>query len=303
MIDQIEIRHLRYFVAVAEELHFGRAAKRLGITQPPLSLSIQRLESALGVALFERTNRRVQLTPAGRTLLEEGRHLIADLMSVVDATRRSARGETGSLTIAYAASVMHMALPRIIQAFRKEFPDVRLELRELPTSSQIIELRAGELDVGFLRQTARDPELMTETMMTENLVLAISKHHELAARKHLRLEDVANEDFVLFPRDLAPGLYAHVLAVCAEVGVHPRVVQTSRELYTTISLVEAGLGVTIIPESVQQMGWRGVRYYPIKSPLAATRIDAAWRADNRSPILPAFLEITRAMAHSSVPES
>ena len=298
MIDEIELRHLRYFVAVAEELHFGRAAQRLGITQPPLSLQIQRLEANLGVTLFERTNRRVRLTPAGRTLLEEGRHLIADFINVADATRRSARGETGSLTVAFAASVMHMALPRIIQSFRSQFPDVRLELRELSTSAQLVELKAGDLDIGFLRQTPRDSELVIEAMMTENLVLAISKQHALASRKHLKLTDVANEDFVLFPRDLAPGLYAHVLAVCAEVGVHPRVVQTSRELYTTISLVEAGLGVTIIPESVQQMGWRGVRYYPIRSPLAATRIDAAWRADNRSAVLPAFLEITRSMARA-----
>lgn len=296
MIDEIELRHLRYFVAVAEELHFGRAARRLGITQPPLSLQIQRLEANLGVTLFERTNRRVRLTPAGRTLLEEGRHLIADFVNVADATRRSARGETGSLTVAFAASVMHMALPRIIQTFRSQFPGVRLELRELATSSQIIGLKAAELDIGFLRQTPRDPELVIETMMTENLVLAISKQHTLAGRKRLSLVDVADEDFVLFPRDLAPGLYAHVLAVCAEVGVHPRVVQTSRELYTTISLVEAGLGVTIIPESVQQMGWRGVRYFPIRSPLAATRIDAAWRADNRSAVLPAFIEIARATA-------
>ena len=129
--------------------------------------------------------------------------------------------------------------------------------------------------------------------MREGLLLALSKRHELASRKRLRLADVANEDFVLFPRDLAPGLYAHVLAVCAEAGVHPRIVQTSRELYTTVSLVEAGLGVTIIPASVRQMGWRGVRYYPIGSPSASTRIDAAWRSDNKSPILPAFLEISR----------
>lgn len=296
MIDHIELRHLRYFVAVAEELHFGRAARRLGITQPPLSLQIQRLEANLGVTLFERTNRRVRLTPAGRTLLDEGKHLIADFLNVADAARRAARGETGSLTVAFAASVMFLALPGIIQTFRQRFPNVRLELRELPTGPQLSALRTGELDIGFLRQPPRDPELVTETMMKENLVLAVSKRHELAGRKKLRLIDVANEDFVLFPRDLAPGLYAHVLAVCAEAGVHPRIVQTSRELYTTISLVEAGLGVTIIPESVQQMGWRGVRYYPIDSPSAVTRIDAAWRSDNRSTILPAFLGIARSLA-------
>ena len=296
MTEQLELRHLRYFIAVAEELHFGRAARKLGITQPPLSLQIQRLEAELGVQLFERTNRRVQLTPAGKTLLEEGRHVVADFNSATDAARRAARGETGSLTVAFAASVMFLSLPRIIRRFRTQFPNVRLELRELPTGPQIIALRNGELDIGFLREPSRDAELTTETVMREGLLLALSKRHELASRKRLRLADVANEDFVLFPRDLAPGLYAHVLAVCAEAGVHPRIVQTSRELYTTVSLVEAGLGVTIIPASVRQMGWRGVRYYPIGSPSASTRIDAAWRSDNRSPILPAFLEIARAEA-------
>ena len=296
MTDQLELRHLRYFIAVAEELHFGRAARRLGITQPPLSLQIQRLEAELGVSLFERSNRRVQLTPAGRALLAEGRHVIADFNNATDAARRAARGETGSLTVAFAASVMFLSLPRIIRRFRAQFPSVRLELRELPTGPQIVALREGELDIGFLREPPRDAELTTETVMREGLLLALSKRHELANRKRLRLADVANEDFVLFPRDLAPGLHAHVLAVCAEAGVHPRIVQTSRELYTTVSLVEAGLGVTIIPASVRQMGWRGVRYYPIRSPAAATRIDAAWRSDNKSPILPAFLEIARTEA-------
>jgi len=296
MTERLELRHLRYFVAVAEELHFGRAARRLGITQPPLSLQIQRLETELGVRLFERTNRRVELTPAGKALLAEGRHVLADFDNATKAAQRAARGETGSLTVAFAASVMFLSLPRIIRRFRAQFPSVRLELRELPTGSQIVALRNGELDIGFLREPPPDAELTTETVMREELLLALSKRHALASRKRLRLIDVANEDFVLFPRDLAPGLHAHVLAVCAEAGVHPRIVQTSRELYTTVSLVEAGLGVTIIPASVRQMGWRGVRYYPIRSPSAVTRIDAAWRSDNASPILPAFVEIARSEA-------
>jgi DNA-binding transcriptional LysR family regulator len=280
MRDGIELRHLRYFIAVAEELHFGRAAKRLGIAQPPLSVQIRRLERALGVELFDRSSRRVQLTTAGRALLQEGRPVLADFIAATDAARRAARGETGSLTVAFASSVMFLSLPRMIRRFRAEWPGVRLELRELPTGPQIAALHAGELDIGFLREPPRDDELRTETVMRE------------------RLADVANEDFVLFPRDLAPGLHAHVLALCAEADVHPRIVQTSRELYTTVSLVEAGLGVTIIPASVQQMGWRGVRYYPIASPLAVTRIDAAWRVDNPSPIIPAFLEIARSVSRS-----
>ena len=296
MTERIELRHLKYFVAVAEELHFGQAARRLGIAQPPLSVQIQRLEAELGVPLFERTSRRVELTAAGHRLLEEGKRILDDFSGAMEAARRAARGETGSITVAFAASVMFLSLPRIIRRFREEFPSVRLELRELPTGMQIDALRAGDLDIGFLREPPTDEAFATETVMRERLVLALSKRHELASRKRLRLIDVANEDFVLFPRDLAPGLHAHVLAMCAEAGVHPRVVQTSRELYTTVSLVEAGLGVTIIPESVQKMGWRGVRYFPVSSAFATTRIDAAWRPDSRNAIIPAFLEITRSLA-------
>lgn len=295
MAEGIELRHLRYFVAVAEELNFGRAAKRLGIAQPPLSIQIRRLEDALGVSLFERTNRRVQLTLAGRAFLDEARRLLTQAGSAAEVARRAARGETGSLTVAFAASVMFLSLPKIIRRFRAERPGVRLELRELPTGPQTAALRNGDIDIGFLREPPPDEEFQTETLMTEGLVLALSRRHPLASRKRVRLADVANEDFVLFPRDVAPGLHAHVLSVCAEAGIHPRIVQTSRELYTTVSLVEAEIGVTIIPASIRQMGWRGVRYYPISSPSAVTRIDAAWRADNTSPIIPAFLEIARSV--------
>jgi DNA-binding transcriptional LysR family regulator len=239
----------------------------------------------------------VELTAAGHTLLEEGKRAIDAFHSATDAAQRAARGETGSITVAFAGSVMSLSLPRIIRRFREDFPHVRLELRELSTGMQIDALRAGHLDVGFLREPPPDVAFVTETVMRERLVLALSKRHELASRKRLRLIDVANEDFVMFPRDLAPGLHARVLAMCAEAGVHPRVVQTSRELYTTISLVEAGLGVTIIPESVQQMGCRGVCYFPIRSPFAVTRIDAAWRSDSRNAIIPAFLEIARSLGH------
>ena len=296
MIDRIELRHLRYFIAVAEELHFGRAARKLGIAQPPLSLQIQRLEAELGTSLFDRTSRRVQLTPAGRTLLEEGRRALAGVRDAVDAAQRASRGETGSLTVAFAASVMFLKLPRVIRQFRESFPGVRLELRELGTGPQMIALRNGDLDLGFLREPPPDDELETETIMTERLLIAVSKRHPLAGRRRVQLTDVANDDFVLFPRDLAPGLYGHVLRVCAEAGVHPRIVQTSREMYTTVSLVEAGMGVTIIPESVRQMGRRGVQYFPISSEAATTRIDAAWRTDNINPIRESFLGIARTAA-------
>jgi LysR family transcriptional regulator, benzoate and cis,cis-muconate-responsive activator of ben and cat genes len=294
MIDRVELRHLRYFVAVAEELHFGRAARRLGMAQPPLSLQIQRLESELGLRLFERTSRRVQLTEAGHYLLGESRRLLTDIERIAEGTQRAARGETGSLTVAFASSVMFLSLPRIIRRFRDQFPGVHLELRELPTGAQLVALRTGELDVGFLRQPPPDHLLRTERVMRESLVIALSRRHPLATRRRLTLADLANDDFVLFPQEIAPGTHAQVVALCAEAGFNPRVVQVSREMYTTVSLVEAGMGVTIIPESVRKMGWRGVKYFSIPSSKAITHIDAAWRADNKNPIVAALLEIVRA---------
>ena len=294
----IELRHLRSFVAVAEELHFGRAAARLGIAQPPLSQQIQRLEAGLGTRLFDRTNRRVALTDAGRALLEHAGRVLQGSAAAVEAVRRAARGESGPLRVAFAASVMFLSLPRIIRAFRQRYPEVRLDLREMPTGLQLEALRAEELDIGFLRQPDPDPELELETVMSEPLRAAVPVGHPLATRSRIRLESLAAEPFVLFPREIAPGLHAQVLALCRSAGFAPRVVQESRELYTTVSLVEAGMGVTIIPASVAKMGWTSVRYLPIASLLARTRIAAAWRTDRDRPVIHSFLEMARARAGS-----
>lgn len=293
MSAPFELRHLRYFVAVAEELHFGRAAQRLGIAQPPLSQQIQRLEQAVEARLLERTRRRVELTPAGELFLADARRILADVESSAAAARRVAQGQTGTLTVAFAASVMFLDLPGIIRRFREAFPGVHLDLRELPTGHQLIALRTGEIDVGFLREPPPDPALRTETIMREAFQVAVSRRHRLASRRRVTVADLAHEDFVLFPPDVAPGLHAQVLALCADAGFTPRVRQISRELYTTVSLVEADMGVTIIPASVRQMGWKGVRYFAIDGPLAETRVDAAWRTDNNAPLIRSFLDIAR----------
>jgi DNA-binding transcriptional LysR family regulator len=294
MDHDIELRHLRYFVAVAEELHFGRAAERLGIAQPPLSQQIQRLEALIDAPLFYRTSRSVELTDAGRTLLDGARRTLAQAEEAVTATQRTARGETGTLTVAYAASVMFLSLPRLIHAFRARYPSVHLELRELPTGPQIAALHAGEIDIGFVRQPGREKGLTIETVMTEPLLIALHRHHPLADDAVVPLAALARDSFVLFPKDIAPGLYAQVFAVCKEAGFTPRVTQESRELYTTVSLVEAGLGVSIVPASVRKMGWPDVVYKTIASPLAESKIGMAWRADDRRTVTHAFREITEA---------
>jgi DNA-binding transcriptional LysR family regulator len=174
MTENIELRHLRYFVTLAEELHFGRAAARLGIAQPPLSQQIQRLELVLGTRLFERTSRKVQLTDAGQALLVEARRVLMAAETAVEAARRAGRGESGELRVAFAATVMFLDLPRIIREFRSRFPAVHLDLREMPTGPQLTALRQGDIDIGFVREPREDPALEIVTVMREPLRIAVN---------------------------------------------------------------------------------------------------------------------------------
>jgi DNA-binding transcriptional LysR family regulator len=287
----VELRHLRYFAVLAGELHFGRAAARLGMAQPPLSQQIQRLEGLLGTRLLERTSRRVQLTDAGRAFLVEAERVLAGVDVAIEAARRAGRGESGELRVAFAATVMFMALPAIIREFRARFPLVHLDLREMPTGPQLAGLKSGEIDLGFVREPETDPELEIVTVMTEPLRIAVNRAHPLAARATLGVKDLAGEPFVLFPAELAPGLHAQVLGLCRAAGFLPNVVEESRELYTSVSLVEAGVGVSILPASVEKLGWKEVRYRAIPSPAAVTRIAAAWPRDRARPVLRAFMGV------------
>jgi DNA-binding transcriptional LysR family regulator len=289
----IELRHLRAFVALAEELHFGRAAARLGIAQPPLSQQIQRLEALLGVRLVERTSRRVQLTDAGLAFRAEAERVLLGMETAISSARRAGRGESGELRVAFAATVMFLSLPRIIREFRDQFPGVHLDLREMPTGPQLAALHAGEIDIGFVREPRPDASLEIETVMREPLRIAVNRTHPLAARATLAVKHLAEEPFVLFPAELAPGLHAQVMGLCRSAGFEPRIVEESRELYTTVSLVEAGVGVSIVPASVEKLGWKGVRYRPIPSSAAETRISAAWRKDRERPVIRAFMEVVQ----------
>ncbi|MBX6330336.1 MAG: LysR family transcriptional regulator [Gemmatimonadaceae bacterium] len=295
MNTDVELRHLRGFLAVADELHFGRAAERLQVAQPALSQQIRRLEAQLGTPLFRRSTRRVELTDAGAHLREEARRILAEVDAALDAARRVGRGDAGTLRVGFAASVMFLALPRLIRRFRSAFPGVHLELRELPTGTQITALRNGELEVGFLRQLSAVEGLRMERVMRERLLMALPRTHDLARRPRLSLADLAAEDFVLFPRELAPGLYTQVVELCLDAGFAPRVVQESRELYTTVSLVEAGVGVSIIPASVRKMGWTGVVYRQIHKRQAETNVSVAWRAGNDRAVVHSFLQVARTL--------
>jgi DNA-binding transcriptional LysR family regulator len=286
----LELRHLRYFVAVAEELHFRRAAERLHVSQPPLSQQIRALERELGVMLFERNRRRVELTAPGRALLEEARTVLAAVDHAVEVTQRVARGEAGQLAIGFVGSAMYGALPDALRDFRTARPDVELRLRELPTGAALDALAEGRIDVGVVRPAQVDPGISIDIVSREAVVVALPEGHELAARRRLTLPDLSRETLVLLSRREAPGLRAAVDALVAD----PVDVQEVSEVRTVLGLVSAGIGVSVVPESVAGSERAGVVFRPLAGRAPTVELALAWREDDPSPVLAAFLEMAPA---------
>ena len=289
----MELRHLRYFVAVAEELHFGRAAERLHLAQPPLSQQIQQLERELGVMLFTRANRRVTLTAAGAAFLEGARHSLASVEQAVLAARRAARGETGLLAIGFSTSATFEALPVLLSRLRVLCPDVELTLYEMNAAEQMQALLGKQITVGLARPSLADAALTVETVLREPMIAALPETHPLAAQESLLLAELASEPFVLSPQGPKPNYADAVLALCAQAGFVPQVVQEAREMPTILSLVAAGLGVTLTPASARNLRRRGLIYRPLRDPEAMTELTVAYRRGDPSPPLARFLEIAR----------
>ena len=287
----MELRHLRYFVAVAEELHFGRAAARLHIAQPPLSQQILRLERELGVELLRRNRRSVQLTDAGRLLLEHAKPLLAQADHLERLLRQAAAGEVGRLAVGFVGSASYETLPRILRAFRDRYPNVELRLEELTTVGQVAALLAGRIDVGLVRPPVGDESLELTPLVQERLVAALPDSHRLARRRRVPVAALADEAFVLVPRRLGTGLYDDFLGVCREAGFSPHVVQEANEMQTIVSLVSAGIGVSLVPESVETFSPPRVAYRPLSGPNASLEIALAHRRSDRSPLVESFREV------------
>ena len=290
----MELRHLRYFIAVAEELHFGRAAARLFIAQPPLSQQIQQLERELGVALFARTSRRVQLTPAGDAFLAEARQILAHLETAAETAKRTARGETGWLGIGFAASATYDLLPAVLHDFRAAFPEVALSLQELNAAEQASALREKIIHVGFARPYAPEPDVVVGAVRLEPFLAALPEAHPLARQDSLRLSVLAEEPFISFPEAPRPSYAEVVRLACEEAGFMPRVRQEVREMQTALSLVAAGFGVALLPASVRHLRRDGVVYRPLEEPAPRTELSVVSRADDPSPVLQNFLAIVQA---------
>lgn len=286
-----DLRQLRYFLAVAEELHFGRAAERVGIAQPPLTQQIQKLEALLGCRLFER-GRPTALTEAGSALLEETRRLLPQVDRAVESARRAARGETGKLHIGAPPSVMLSALPPAIRKYRGLYPAVEFTLRELSTTAIEEALRREEIDLGFLREARPAFPLTARVTFEEALVAVLPASHALAARAGLTLGSLRAEPFVLFPRRLGPAFHDQLIGFCAHAGFVPNVVQQATQWQTVVSFVAAGMGVSLAPACVQRFRWREVAYRELRG--LRTRVFACWRRDDAPSTVAEFLKLAHA---------
>ncbi len=294
----MELRHLRYFVAVAEELHFTRAAERLHIAQPPLSQQIRALETELGVQLFERTRRSVALTDAGHALLAKARALLAATQALPDELQRIARGETGLLRIGFSSTLpLTKVLRDVVAEHRRTHPDVALNLREMHSASQFEGLRRGELDVGLVRYNEHAPEGIRLTLLRRDpLRLVVPSTHRFAKRRSVRIDDCRDEAFIGFPGDAGTGTGPLLKRLCAQAGFEPRIAQEAREATTQIGLVAAGLGVAVLPAPLEAVRIEAVHYVPLAGEGALLVMSAATRADEASERVLAFVRRVSAMA-------
>lgn len=277
----MELRHLRYFLAVAEERHFTRAAERLGIGQPPLSQQIQALEREIGTPLFLRLPRGVELTDAGRSFLQDAQAVVRDAQRAIERARRVARGELGRIRVGMINSApFHPFIPHVIREYRKRFPNVALTLQENSTPMLAQALLQDQVDIAFVRPLLGDNSgLQTRHLFDEDVVVALPSGHPLARRKRLPLLALSLEPFVLFPRNVGSGLYDDIIAVCREVGFSPRIVQETQQVTSIVNLVAAGLGVSLVPASMQQVHTDGVTYRPISGTRPKARMSLIHRED------------------------
>jgi DNA-binding transcriptional LysR family regulator len=300
----MELRHLRYFIVVAEEGHITRAAERLGMQQPPLSQQIRALEQEMDVQLFRRKPRGVELTDAGRALLSDARAILAHIDHAFASTRRTARGEQGRIAIGFTSSApFHPFVPRVIRAFGEAFPLVSLTLEESGTTELIGNLREERVDVAFIRTPVADPAgLVVDRLLEETMIVALPSQHALARTKRgdtagVNLKRLASETFIVYRRHTGPGLYDAIFAACHAAGFSPLVGQEAPRIVATLNLVAAGLGLSIVPASLQRMHMDGVTYRRLTGPMQPKApLHLASRRGDTSSVVRQFLALVRRTA-------
>jgi DNA-binding transcriptional LysR family regulator len=295
----MEMRHLRYFVAVADVLHFGQAAAKLRIAQPSLSHQIRQLEDELQTSLLRRTKRRVELTEAGRLFLDEARDILARADSAAMIARRAGGTESRRLRVGVGYCMDQSDVATTVGRYNARHQDVRVELKTMSVPSQVAALREGQLDVAFVRPPITEPSVRSETVVREALVVALPPDHRLAARSRIGLAALAEEPFVLPPRDAVPVFHDAILRLCREAGFVPNAPHEADHLQMIVAMIGASAGVGLVPSAARKFKQHRVAYRPLRPPVADLEIAMAWRQDDSSSILAAFLtEARQALSRS-----
>lgn len=295
----MDLRQLKYFVAVAEERSFSRAAQRLHVSQPPLSTQLKALEDELGVRLLDRTNRGVTLTAAGQVYFDETRAVLARLERGKEKARNAGRGDAGSLSIGFVSIADYGILPPALKEFRRLFPAVEVQLHELTTDAQVREIRAARLDLGIGLGPVDAPDLRFQPLIHEQLMLAAPTGHRLIkGAKLVDLKTLSKESFIIPPREIAPGLFDLIIGQCRAAGFAPRITQQARQMQTVISLVACGMGFAIVPASVQNLKRSGVQYRPLRGPAAVVEIGVLRPRDDDEALVQNFVATLVRVAQS-----
>jgi DNA-binding transcriptional LysR family regulator len=292
----MELRHLRYFVVVAEELNFCRAAERLRIAQPPLSVQIRHLEEELGVQLFYRVKKRITLSPAGEVLFSQGRRLLREAEQIAAQVREAASGKTGSLSIGFVGTAMYDILPGALRIFRSAFPKIQLNLEDIPSGHQIQALQRRKIDVGLACPPVQEAFLETEEVVSEKLMVALPEKHRFRNRSEIDLAELADEPFLICSTNCEPGLNKLCLGLIQDAGFRPRIVQEATHIQTQVGLVAAGVGVCLVPSSAAGLQQAGVVYRPLGVPQTNLAKLMAWRKGPCPVHLTGFLGAVRQAA-------
>jgi len=288
----MDIRHLKYFVTLCDELHFGRAATRLHIVQPALSQQIQRLERELGVTLLWRNKREVRVTEAGAVLYERAKPILEEVDRAAEDTKRAARGAYGRLALGFVSLATNSVLPDVLRAYLARYPEVHLDLHEATTTDQLARLHARTLDIGFIRLPIHEPDIVTETVLREPIVALLPASHRLARSSALDLTELAEDPFILVPQAVEPMVYAHYIAQCEAAGFVPQVVYETERIMTVVALVAAGVGVSLIPESAAKLGANDTIAVPVRN-LQPLELAAAMPEERAAASVGPFLDVMR----------
>lgn len=294
----MEFRHLRYFLALAEELHFGRAAERLSISQPPLSLNIQQLEASVGARLFTRSSREVRLTAAGAAFVPKARALLEQAQDAARHARDVERGRVGRLQIGFVGAMLYRGLPQMLRQFQAQHPELRVLLRELSSQDQLIELSHERLDVGFVHTTQVPPELSRILVARQPFVGCLPATHPLAGCTTLALRELEGYPFATVARAVSPDYHERIVALCTAAGFHPDLRYELRHWLSVVSLVSQGLGVALVPEALRESGLANTVFIPLTStagtPSAPYDTYCLWKTKRDNAPLVSFLEAVKA---------